>query len=154
MRLHWLESSQCLKGVLDFTEKAEYKILVIDDDPDFISSTKTVLETRPDFKVLTASDPVFAYPMAIAERPDLIILDVIMSFEDGFSAARKFKSEPGLSDIPIIILTSFSHRLGESNIAVADGMDFVADDYMEKPVNPAELLKRVSEMLDKSERNI
>jgi DNA-binding response OmpR family regulator len=102
--------------------------------------------------VLTASDPVFAYPMAIAEKPDLIILDVIMSFEDGFSAAKKFKSEPGLSDVPIIILTSFSHRLGESNISVAEGMDFVADDYMEKPVTPEELLKRVNELMWKSKR--
>jgi DNA-binding response OmpR family regulator len=90
--------------------------------------------------------------MAIAEKPDLIILDVIMSFEDGFSAAKKFKSEPGLSDVPIIILTSFSHRLGESNISVAEGMDFVADDYMEKPVTPKELLKRVNELMWKSKR--
>ena len=98
---------------------------------------------------MTASDPVFAYPVAIAEKPDLIILDVIMSFEDGFSAAKKFKRDPALSDIPILILTSFSYRLGESNIFVAEGMDFAADDYMEKPVSPAELLKRVDELLEK-----
>jgi DNA-binding response OmpR family regulator len=70
-----------------------------------------------------------------------------MSFEDGFSAAKKFKNEPELSDIPIIILTSFSYRQGESSISVADGMDFVADDYLEKPVNPEELLERVDKLL-------
>ena len=106
-----------------------------------------VLEARSDYKVLTASDAVFAYPVAMAEKPDLIILDVIMPFEDGFSAAKKFKSEPELSDVPIIMLTSFSYRLGESNISVAEGMDFAADDYLEKPVNPQELLKRIDKLL-------
>lgn len=106
-----------------------------------------VLEARSNYKVLTASDAVFAYPIAIAEKPDLIILDVIMPFEDGFSAAKKFKNEPELCDIPIIILTSFSYRMGESNISVAEGMDFVADDYIEKPVTPDELLTRIDKLL-------
>jgi DNA-binding response OmpR family regulator len=112
-----------------------------------------VLETRSNFKVLTASDPVFGYPIARAERPDLIILDVIMPFEDGFTASRQFKDDPDLFDVPIIILTGFSGRLGETSISVAQGMDLAADDYMEKPVNPDELLKRVSELLKKSKRN-
>jgi DNA-binding response OmpR family regulator len=108
---------------------------------------KLVLETRSDYKVLTASDAVFAYPVAMAEKPDLIILDIIMPFEDGFSAAKKFKSEPELSAIPIIILTNFSQRLGETSVSIAQGMDFVADDYMEKPVDPDELLTRIDKFI-------
>ena len=124
-----------------------YKVLLIDDDPDFVASTKTVLESRHDYKVLTASDGVFGLAIARAEKPDLIILDVIMPFEDGFDTAREFKADPELSKIPIMMLTSFSHRKGETDISVAQGMELEAEDYVEKPVEPQELLRRVDKML-------
>ena len=133
------------------TGKSAYKILLVDDDPDFVAATKIVLESRSDYKVLTASDGVFGLPIARAERPDLIILDVIMPFEDGFAAAREMKADPDLSQIPIIILTSFSHRKGETDVSVAQGMDLEAEDYVEKPVEPQELLRRVDKLL-KEER--
>ena len=124
-----------------------YKILLVDDDPDFVAATKMVLESRPDYKLFTASDGVFALSTARAERPDLIILDVIMPFEDGFTVAKELKADPELSKIPIIILTSFSRRMGETNISVAQGMELEAEDYVEKPVIPQELLRRVDRLL-------
>jgi two-component system alkaline phosphatase synthesis response regulator PhoP len=124
-----------------------YKILLVDDDPDFVATTKTILESRPDYKVLTASDGVFGLPIAKAERPDLLILDVIMPFEDGFSAARQFRSDPEVAGIPILILTSYSQRKGETDISIAEGMDIDAEDYVEKPVSPEELLRRVDRLL-------
>ena len=124
-----------------------YTILLIDDDPDFIAATKMVLESRSDYRVLTASDGVFGLPIAKAEKPDLIILDVIMPFEDGFAAARQLKADPELSRIPIIILTSFSQRMGETDVSVAQGMELEAEDYMEKPVSPQELLQKVDKLL-------
>jgi two-component system alkaline phosphatase synthesis response regulator PhoP len=124
-----------------------YKILLVDDDPDFVATTKTILESRPDYKVLTVSDGVFGLPVAKAERPDLIILDVIMPFEDGFTAARQFRSDPEVAGIPILMLTSFSRRKGETSISVAQGMDLDAEDYVEKPVSPEELLRRVDRLL-------
>ena len=126
-----------------------YKILLVDDDPDFVAVTKMVLESRPDYEVLTASDAVFGYPIARAEKPDLIILDIIMPFEDGFTAARQFKTDPEVSSIPVIILTSFSSRIGETDISMAEGMDLDAEDYIEKPVSPVELLGRVDKLLKK-----
>ena len=131
------------------TGKTAYKILLVDDDPDFVAATKIVLESRHDYKVLTASDGVFGMTIARAEKPDLIILDVIMPFEDGFAAARELKADPDLSRIPIIILTSFSHRKGETDVSVAQGMDLEAEDYVEKPVEPQELLRRVDKLLKK-----
>ena len=128
-----------------------YKILLIDDDQDFVSATKTVLESRSDYKVLTASDGVFALLTAKAEKPDLIILDVIMPFEDGFTAARELKANPELSKIPIMMLTSFSQRKGETDISVAQGMELEAEDYVEKPVSPQELLRRVDKIFKKEE---
>ena len=124
-----------------------YKILLVDDDPDFVASTKTILECRRDYKVLTVSDGVFGLAIARAERPDLIILDVLMPFEDGFDTSRELKADPDLSQIPIIMLTSFSQRKGETDVSVAKGMELEAEDYLEKPVEPQELLRRVDKIL-------
>jgi DNA-binding response OmpR family regulator len=124
-----------------------YKVLLIDDDPDFVTSTKTVLESRHNYKVLTASDGVFGLAIARNECPNLIILDVLMPFEDGFDTAREFKADPELSKIPIIMLTSFSYRKGETDVSIAKGMELEAEDYVEKPVSPQELLQRVDKLL-------
>ena len=124
-----------------------YKILLVDDDQDFVAATKMVLESRPEYKVLTASDGVFGLPIAKAEKPDLIVLDVIMPFEDGFTTASQFKANPEVAEIPIIILTSFSQRIGETDISVFQGMNLDAEDYIEKPVSPSELLRRVDRLL-------
>ena len=106
-----------------------------------------VLESRSEYEVLTASDAVFGFPIAKAEKPDLIILDVIMPFEDGFTAAEQFKADSEVADIPIIMLTSFSRRKGETDISVAQGMNLEAEDYIEKPVRPQELLRRIDKIL-------
>jgi DNA-binding response OmpR family regulator len=124
-----------------------HKILLVDDDRDFVTATKAVLESRSDYEVLTASDGVFGLAIARAERPDLIILDVLMPFEDGFTAAKEMRDDPELSQIPIMMLTSFSYRMGETDISVAQGMELEAEDYVEKPVSPQELLRRVDKLL-------
>ena len=124
-----------------------YKILLVDDDPDFVASTKAVLESRHDYEVLTASDGVFGLATARAERPDLIILDVLMPFENGFDTARELKTDPELSPIPVMMLTSFSQRKGETGVSVAQGMELEAEDYVEKPVSPKELLRRIDRLL-------
>jgi len=124
-----------------------YKILIIDDDTDFVAATKMVLESRSDYQVLTADNGVFGLPIARAEKPDLIILDVIMPFEDGFTTSKQLKADPELKKIPIIMLTSFSQRMGETDVSVAQGMDLEAEDYVEKPVGPQQLLDRVDRLL-------
>jgi len=124
-----------------------YKILIIDDDADFVAATKMVLQSRSDYQVLTADNGVFGLPIARAEKPDLIILDVIMPFEDGFTTSKQLKADPELKKIPIIMLTSFSQRMGETDVSVAQGMDLEAEDYVEKPVGPQQLLDRVDRLL-------
>jgi DNA-binding response OmpR family regulator len=131
----------------DQTRGAMYKILLVDDDQDFVAATKMVLESRPEYKVITASDGVFGLSIARAEKPDLIILDIIMPFEDGFTAAKQFKADPETANIPIIMLTSFSYRVGETDISLVQGMELEAEDYIEKPVSPQELLRRVDKIL-------
>ena len=124
-----------------------YKILLVDDDEDFVAATKMVLESRPDYKVLTASDGVFGLPIAKDEKPDLIILDIIMPTKDGFTVCEQLKGDPQFSKIPVLILTSFAEKKGETNIPVSEGLALEAEDYIDKPVPPAELLSRVEKML-------
>ena len=122
------------------------KVLIVDDDPGIIRIVRAHLEAE-GFVVDEARDGPTALKVFRAFRPDLIILDVIMPFEDGFTAARELKADPELSKIPIIILTSFSYRMGETDVSVAQGMELEAEDYVEKPVSPQELLRRVDRLL-------
>ena len=129
--------------------KATFKILLIDNDLDFLEATETVLKSNSSYEVITATDGNIGLQMAKDEKPDLIILDVIMPVEDGFTAAKKLKGDPQLQDIPVVMLTSFSQRVGETNLAVSQGMDLEAEDYIEKPVSPQELLRRVEKLLQR-----
>lgn len=121
------------------------RILLVDDDRDFIESTKAVLEEK--YEVLVAYDGDKGIEKARSEKPDLIILDVIMPTEDGFSAAERLKEDPDLSAIPIMMLTSFSTRGSETNIPRSRGLDLESEDYVEKPVEPDELLRRAEKLL-------
>ncbi len=121
------------------------KILLVDDDPDFVSATKIVLESK--YEVVTASEGEEGIQKAKDEKPDLIILDVIMPVKDGFSAAEQLKKDPQLAEIPIIMLTSYAQQKGNTNIPVSKGMSLEAEDYVDKPVKPEELLKRVEALL-------
>ena len=124
------------------------KILLIDDDPDFVEATKTVLESQP-YEVIVAHDGDEGLRKARDEKPDLIISDVIMPVKDGFTAAEQLKKDPELSKIPVIMLTAYAEMGGESSIPVSSGMKLEAEDYIDKPVSPDELLRRVDKQLKK-----
>lgn len=121
------------------------KILLVDDDKDFVESTKAVLEEK--YEVITAFDGDEGIKVAKAEKPDLIILDVIMPTEDGFSAAEEMKNDPDMSGIPIMMLTSFASRGVETNIPRSRGMEMQSEDYIDKPVDPEVLLAHAEKLL-------
>jgi len=124
------------------------KILLVDDDADFVESTKTVLESKP-YDVIVAKDGDEGLRKAKEARPDLIILDVIMPIKDGFTAAEQLKKDPQLSRIPTLMLTAFAEKHAEASIPVSRGFTLEAEDYIEKPVSPEELLARVAKQLKK-----
>lgn len=126
----------------------QLKILLIDDDIDFVNATKTVLESQ-NYKISVACNGDEGLKKARNEKPDLIILDIIMPVKDGFSVAEQLKKDKELSGIPIVMLTSFGERKGETNLAVSQGMKLEAEDYIEKPVKPEALLKTVEKFLKK-----
>lgn len=124
------------------------KILLIDDDDDFVESTKTVLESKP-YEVIVAHEGDEGLRKAREENPDLILLDVIMPIKDGFTAAEQLKKDPQLSKIPILMLTAFAAKGGETSIPVSRGYTLETEDYIDKPVSPEELLARVEKFLKK-----
>ena len=125
---------------------AETKILLVDDDPDFVEATRTVLESVP-YEVVVARDGDEALDMVGQVQPDLILLDIIMPTKDGFLVCEKLKSDSKLWHIPVIMLTSLSQRISETAYSVQDGMMLEADDFIDKPVRPAELLARIARLL-------
>jgi len=125
------------------------KILLVDDDADFVESTRIVLESKP-YDVIVANNGDEGLRKARETRPDLIILDVIMPVKDGFTAAEQLKKDPQLSRIPTIMLTAFAEKHAEASIPVSRGFTLEAEDYIEKPVAPEELLARVGKQLKKT----
>lgn len=124
------------------------KILLVDDDPDFVEATKVVLESRP-YEVITAFSGEEGLQKAREEKPDLVLLDIIMPDIDGFQVCQQLKKDPQLSQIPVIMITSFSEKYMETSIGVSQGLSLEAEDFIDKPVAPAELLIRVEKWLKK-----
>jgi CheY-like chemotaxis protein len=124
------------------------KILLIDDDPDFVEATKAVLESRP-YEIITALSGEEGLQKARAEKPDLVLLDIIMPGVDGFQVCQQLKKDPQLSRIPVIMITSFSEKYMESSIGLSQGLSLEAEDFVDKPVAPTELLIRVEKWLKK-----
>lgn len=126
------------------------RILVVDDNRLIVSMLKTSL-TSADYEVFTASDGLRGIEIAVAERPDIIILDVMMPEMDGFEVARQIRNNTAIAHVPIIMLTARSEA-----DSVVDGLDAGADDYMAKPFDINEVLARVKAHLRRSrtERSI
>lgn len=123
------------------------KILLIDDDSDFRKSIQIILESK-DYDVSVASNGREGFTKAKSEKPDLIILDIMLPDGDGFSICRELKETPETFQIPVIILTSMSKKKGNS---YADVIAYChkADEFMEKPVEKNELLFNVKKLLKK-----
>ena len=125
------------------------KILLVDDDDDFVLSTKTILESKP-YEVIVAHEGDEGLRKAREENPDLILLDIIMPVKDGFTAAEQLKKDPQLSKIPILMLTGFAAKGQETSIPVSRGFALETEDYLDKPIRPEELLARVDKHLKKA----
>ena len=124
------------------------KILLVDDDVDFVESTRIVLESE-SYEIITAVNGDEALRKARAEKPDLILLDVIMPVEDGFTAAEQLKKDEMLSAIPVLMLTSYASKGAGTSIPRSRGMQLEYEDYIDKPVKPQDLLATIEKHLKK-----
>ena len=124
------------------------KILLIDDAPDFVEATKTLLETKP-YDVTVAYDGKDGVRKAREEKPGPILLDIIMPLENGFTAAEQLKKDPQLSKIPVLMLTAFAEKRGETSIPVNRGFTLQVEDYIDKRISPDELHAEIERYLRK-----
>jgi DNA-binding response OmpR family regulator len=116
-------------------------ILIADDDPDILALVSFRLE-RAGYEVVQARNGEEAVQVALARRPDLAVIDVMMPRIDGYEATRQLRQQEETSRMPIILLTA---RVQEEDIA--RGFDAGADDYVRKPFSPQELGSRVQAAL-------
>ncbi len=128
----------------------QVKILLVDDDPDFVEATKVVLESK--YQVTIAYDGDEGLHKVVEERPDLIILDVVMPGKDGFTVCKELKENPHyhfFSKIPVLLLTVFPRGIEKVNIPLSAGVTTEAEGYVQKPVSPEKLLRQAEELLKK-----
>ena len=124
------------------------KILVVDDDPDFTETLKVVLESK-QYAVVTAADRTEGMEKIKTDKPNLIILNVMMStWQEGFEMSRELKKDPQFKDIPILILTAVKDRTGiDFKSTAGDPVWLPVDGFLDKPVEPEQLLTKVRELL-------
>ncbi|MDZ4133426.1 MAG: response regulator [Dethiobacteria bacterium] len=114
------------------------KILIVDDEKPIVEILKYNLE-KEGFRVVTAFDGEEAIKMADAENPDLILLDIMLPFKDGFTVCQEIRAK---MDVPIIMLTA-----KEMEIDKVHGLELGADDYVTKPFSAREVTARVKAIL-------
>jgi CheY-like chemotaxis protein len=135
------------------TSNPKAKILVIDDDHDFKKVISFMLESE-SYEVVTAKNPQEAKKQLLEEKPDLILLDIMMdSIFDGYSLCHDIKTSQEFQELretPIIFVSAVKEKSGsrfafDTNQYGLEG----PDDYIDKPVQPEDLFPRIEKLLDK-----
>ncbi len=124
------------------------RILVVDDDRQIVRLIRTYLEQN-GFQTLVAYEGAEALHLIRAEKPDLIVLDLMLPGVDGWEITRIVRSDPSISATPIIMLTA---RVEDTDRIV--GLEMGADDYIPKPFNPREVVARVRAVLRRTQGDI
>lgn len=127
------------------------KILIVDDDPDITEAMKIVLENQ-GYTVDNAKDGSEGMERIKTNRPNLIILDVMMNtLSEGFLLSRELKKDPKYKQIPILMVTSVKQKTGiDFETAAGDETWLPVEGYLNKPVKPEVLLEKVKSLLHES----
>jgi len=116
-------------------------ILVVDDDP-VIQKLLAVNFEMEGYHVVTAGDGEAALACVASERPDVVVLDVMMPKIDGIEVVRRMKADPATAPVPVLLLSAKAQAAD-----VTEGLDAGADGYVTKPFDPVDLLERVASLL-------
>jgi len=129
------------------------KILVVDDDPDMRDAITIILESR-GYQIVTAQDGVEALANLKAEKPDLMMLDLLMPKMDGFAVMKELQDARWAKyrEIPILILSSVREEASRRRYELETALTLEVDDYVEKPIAPDILLERVEKLLQKRKK--
>lgn len=121
----------------------ERTVLVIDDDIDLVEIIRVTLE-RENLRVIDAQSGERGLALAMEQRPDLILLDVMMgTLDEGFQVAYRLRSDPLTADTPIIMLSAVSERTGFSFDKGKDAEFLPVSEFIEKPISPRKLVDLV-----------
>ena len=128
------------------------KLLIIDDDPDFVDGIKSILE-KADYAVDVSYNPKDGLNRLQTEPPDLLLLDIMMGRgAEGIMIARKMRKDAELREIPVLIITGIREQIAFLFPGEPVHPGFVSvDELVEKPVEPQFLLERVSALIQASE---
>ena len=134
-------------------ENAKAKIMIIDDDPDFRDAIAPILQSSL-YEVVTAGNPKEGKEKILAEKPDLILLDIMMdSLFDGFSLCHAIKTSKDFKDVsgtPVIFVSAVKEMTGSRFQFKGEDQGLCGpDDYIDKPVKPEDLISRVERLLKK-----
>ena len=124
------------------------KILIVDDDPDLVEAVTMILESK-NYDVAAAYGGLEGLQKAKTEKPDLIVLDVMMPDKDGYVVCKELKADPQLRKIPVLLLTAVVSKIPTTRYTQQMGLETEADDYIDKPVEPEVLVKRIETLISK-----
>jgi DNA-binding response OmpR family regulator len=125
------------------------RILLVDDDVDFAEAVKLLLESR-GHEVILAHNGKEGLEKARTVEPDLVVLDVMMPEMNGYDVCVVLKADPRLSQIPVILLTAVDQAIFKTSYTKEMGLMTEADDYVAKPVESGELVRRVEQFLERN----
>ncbi len=123
------------------------RVLVVDDDPDLVESVSMKLESE-NFNVAKAYDGQEAWDKIKEERPDLIILDVMMPRKNGYELCDELKNSKEYKDIIVVLLTAVADAVTSTSFTHMDGKTTLADDFIPKPIELDRLMEMVKENLE------
>jgi len=123
------------------------KILVVDDEPDFAALVQGNLE-KEGFEVVVAYDGVEGLTKVEEDRPDAIVLDVMMPEKDGYKMCAELKADSRYCDIPVILLTAVASHVTSTRYTHRDGMATEADDYIAKPASAEDITRSSKNLLN------
>ena len=129
-------------------DNSTWKILIADDEPDILEILKFNLE-KEGYTVLTATNGDEAVQKALASKPDLVVLDIMMPGKTGVEACEILRSQPSMKDTLIMFLTALSDEATQIK-----GLATGADDYITKPISPQVFISKVSSILRRSKKEI
>jgi len=122
------------------------KVLVIDDDRDMVAALECLLGVE-DFEVLSATNADQGVQLARRERPDVVLLDILMTPRSGIEVYQELRATPSLRNTKTLIVTALKEKIHEDRFAPELEACWEAEDFLDKPVEPESLVERIRELV-------